>query len=354
MSKQHERISGIIPGLTPDIGHKVTDEDGHSGWGETRSEAEKALRVAQEHDVQWAEWDKRPIVGDLLPGYVLGPRIDRETAQREVEAAHVRRANERNRARSEYDTRTPTDSGSSSTDNGSEFLGKLIGGAIAIIAAIWFLFAVMIPLVVINAALIALGLGVAANGRRRHFLLGVSLVGAGFVVADYNIGWLTAGLVESFQFFRKLLPTFLYVNVAAGLAAAFVLARAYLDARHPITDGQARNRRAAGLAAGLMVVGLAFVVIQVNVDDQSPKEGPMGSLESTGGGIASQETKPVVATEAPGNGVESNVLNSALSDSTIEGTLFSFDCGDSCYLTITDVAGSERTALCVATLCDEW
>ncbi len=71
MSNKHENISGIIPGVTPDIGHKVSDDAGHTGYGQSRSEAEKALRVAQENDVDWAEKDTS-IIGKILPGYRLG------------------------------------------------------------------------------------------------------------------------------------------------------------------------------------------------------------------------------------------------------------------------------------------
>lgn len=41
-------------------------------------------------------------------------------------------------------------------------------------------------------------------------------------------------------------------------------------------------------------------------------------------------------------------------DGTIEGTIRSYECGDNCYLTITDAAGEEQTGLCAAPECADW
>ena len=74
MSNNHEHIGGLF-GLGPDIGDKVSDDAGHTGYGHSRSEAEEALRVAQENNVDWAEKDTRPIFS-FLPGHVLGNKLD--------------------------------------------------------------------------------------------------------------------------------------------------------------------------------------------------------------------------------------------------------------------------------------
>lgn len=83
MTDKHERIGAIIPEVTPDIGHKVSDDKGHTGYGHSRSEAEAALRVAQDNDVEWAEKDTRPLLG-ALPGHVLGSELGRADAAVEV------------------------------------------------------------------------------------------------------------------------------------------------------------------------------------------------------------------------------------------------------------------------------
>src|SRR5436305_15171376 len=39
---------------------------------------------------------------------------------------------------------------------------------------------------------------------------------------------------------------------------------------------------------------------------------------------------------------------------TMEGTISKFECGDNCYLTITDSKRKEHTGLCLAPLCNAW
>jgi hypothetical protein len=42
----------------------------------------------------------------------------------------------------------------------------------------------------------------------------------------------------------------------------------------------------------------------------------------------------------------------AQKNKTIVGTISGFECGDNCYLTITDKKGKEHQALCLADLCE--
>jgi hypothetical protein len=44
----------------------------------------------------------------------------------------------------------------------------------------------------------------------------------------------------------------------------------------------------------------------------------------------------------------------AYAASTLQGTIASYECGDNCYLNITDDAGGEHSGLCTASLCDPW
>lgn len=41
-------------------------------------------------------------------------------------------------------------------------------------------------------------------------------------------------------------------------------------------------------------------------------------------------------------------------DPVIEGVISAYDCGDNCYLTITDASGRAHGALCTAPLCRTW
>ncbi|HPE61270.1 MAG TPA: lysozyme inhibitor LprI family protein [Thiolinea sp.] len=41
-------------------------------------------------------------------------------------------------------------------------------------------------------------------------------------------------------------------------------------------------------------------------------------------------------------------------DRLLKGTIKSFECGDNCYLTVTDEAGKEQVGLCTAEMCGPW
>lgn len=46
--------------------------------------------------------------------------------------------------------------------------------------------------------------------------------------------------------------------------------------------------------------------------------------------------------------------SSVFAAGALEGEIVSYECGDNCYLTVKDKAGTEHTALCTAALCDDW
>lgn len=243
--------------MTPDIGHKVSDDDGHTGWGQTRSEAEKALRVAQEHDVESAEWDRRPLVGDVLPGYVLGPRIDRETGAREEEArvrAERETATTQERKRASYATHQET------SGEGSEIVGKLIAYLVVGFAILWFVFSVAIPLILMNIALIALIVGLSAQ-RWKLLLLGASILGASYVVLDYRMGGVTADFTRNVSFLAGFVRPIVYLNLAAGLTGAYLLIRELLNRRTAEPESPLAMSRTNLLAmGGLLAAGAATVL----------------------------------------------------------------------------------------------
>jgi hypothetical protein len=56
-----------------------------------------------------------------------------------------------------------------------------------------------------------------------------------------------------------------------------------------------------------------------------------------------------------GGGGESTKKGKSKAAKTIEGTISGYECGDNCYLTITDQKGKEHTGLCTAhPLCTRW
>ena len=158
---------------------------------------------------------------------------------------------------------------SSVADNsGAEIIGKLIGVIIVVVAIVWFVFSVAIPLLAINIAVIALTLA-AIRKEVSRFLLPLSVVGAAFVLTDYNNGWFTKTLATNVSFFADLIPVFLYINVFAGLFAAYFLIRNFLNKNAPREDsaGEFTKRNVVVMGCLLLVGGLT-VGLQTVVDSQ--------------------------------------------------------------------------------------
>lgn len=44
----------------------------------------------------------------------------------------------------------------------------------------------------------------------------------------------------------------------------------------------------------------------------------------------------------------------SLKNKSLVATIVSYECGDNCYLTVSDEQGTERVGLCAAPLCDTW
>jgi len=220
---------------------KITDRttglwDSH--WGATKGEAQEATFYEL----------KRKIAGFL------------------DDQANERARQEDQDARRRSEQRERTHESSDGDSSGSEAIGKLIGVVIIGIAIIWFVFSVAIPLFVINIAVIAL---ITATVRKqwRKLLLPVSIFGAALVFADYNNGWSTAKLVNSLSFFSGFIPVFLYANLGAGLIAAYLLIRDFLDGRNapPESAGEFSRRNMVAMG-GLILLGGATVAAQVHTD----------------------------------------------------------------------------------------
>ncbi len=44
----------------------------------------------------------------------------------------------------------------------------------------------------------------------------------------------------------------------------------------------------------------------------------------------------------------------SIKNQVLTATIAGYECGDNCYLTVTDDKGTQRTGLCAAPLCDAW
>ena len=129
-------------------------------------------------------------------------------------------------------------------------------------AVIWLIFAVAIPLILINTASIALITGL-SRSKWKTFFFSLSAFGAVLMVADYNLGWFTTALVSNISFLEQFIPFLFYLNVSAGLIAAYFLIRNYLDSTNPPEEEQGEFSKRNMIAMGSLVfVGALIIGLQ--------------------------------------------------------------------------------------------
>jgi hypothetical protein len=109
-----------------------------------------------------------------------------------------------------------------------EFLFKAIAVIAIVFAAIWLLFNVVVPIIVINASLLLLIASLIFKKHRKYLLI-ASVLGVLYIILDINFGWYTKSLPLSVKFFSNTIPYFYYLNIFAGLLGAGFLAKTLSD-----------------------------------------------------------------------------------------------------------------------------
>lgn len=167
----------------------------------------------------------------------------------------------RDRPRSGGSAGSYSSGGDSSLEEG---LVKLVIGLAIVAFVIWLIFAVIIPLAIVNSALLAL-IAAAASTRRRGIILIVAILGALYVLLDYNNNGLTQSLTKTLPFLAGRTSAFVYLNVAAGLVAAFLLLLPVVVDHFPNEEGE-NPKQHFYLAGGLVLVGGVIGVTQFYAD----------------------------------------------------------------------------------------
>ena len=152
---------------------------------------------------------------------------------------------------------------SSRSPSNEEALVKLIAGIVAVVAVVWFIFSVAVPLLIINVAVIALVAGLSQRSWQR-VAFPVSVLGVAFLMLDINRGWATDTLVSNVSFFADWIPAFFYANTIAGLVAAYLLAVNILNTRQRVhvSAGELTKRNTL-VMGGLLSVTAITVALQV-------------------------------------------------------------------------------------------
>ncbi|MFI4955140.1 MAG: zinc ribbon domain-containing protein [Gammaproteobacteria bacterium] len=135
--------------------------------------------------------------------------------------------------------------------------------------AVWLAFAVALPLVIINFAAICFIIGLTFNSDNKKYMFLLSLLGGIYIVTDYNKGWLTKMLVANVGFFEKVIPFFLYLNIAAGLIASYFLIRDFVNERNqPSSEEGEFSKRNLIIMGSLIAVGAATIALQKYFDSK--------------------------------------------------------------------------------------
>lgn len=187
--------------------------------------------------------------------------------QREKEEAEYQKRIQRQKEAEEAEYQQQSSYQTSSNEGDNSCL-VLIGFLIIVAAVLWFVFAVAIPLVLINIATISLIAGLARKDWSKY-LFPLSILGGIGIVFDYNYGWATEALVTNVPFFQEFIPAFFYFNIVTGLIAAYFLTRNLLNDKYGISEREFSKRNLIIMGC-LVITGGLTIGLQKYFDLQSP------------------------------------------------------------------------------------
>jgi hypothetical protein len=107
----------------------------------------------------------------------------------------------------------------------------------------------------------------------QKWLFPVSILGAAYLVIDYNKRWLSGFLPKQVHFFTHAIPFFYYVNVVAGIVALYFLVRNFLNARHSEEKQMHEfSKRNLIIMGALLLLGSATFGVQKYVEYRAYSE----------------------------------------------------------------------------------
>jgi len=155
--------------------------------------------------------------------------------------------------------------------DGTDLIALLVKWVVYVLlffGAVWLALAVALPLVIINISVISIIIGLSI-GKNKKYLFLLSLLGAIFILMDYNKGWFTKSLVSNVSFFEKAIPFFLYLNIAAGLIASYFLIRDFANERNQTSGEEGEfSRRNLIIMGSLLAVGATTIALQKYFDSK--------------------------------------------------------------------------------------
>jgi len=176
------------------------------------------------------------------------------------------------------------------------------------IGAVWLAFAIVLPLVILNAALVLLVCGLIWNENAKVFFA-IALGGAIYLLLDIHYHGLSASLMARAIFFQTFIPICVYVNITSALIAAYLLFR--------IAPGDGVNefsKRNLIVLAATGVTGICLVLVNIFVNGDNYV---IASTAPAYSAPAQVQTAPVVTAPQPATAINGGTPDSArLADST--------------------------------------
>jgi len=261
----------------------ISGDDNH-GWNCTITDKDTGVKVCQ-WGVSKAEAQEKTFQALII-----------ELENYEAEQMAKKEATEY-RSRREYQN---THQATSNDEDDNSWIGKIIGFCLVVAAIIWFVFSVAVPLIIINIASISLIAGL-VKMHWNKYLFPISILGTVIIIFDYNNGWSTKTLVNNVSFFADFIPVFLYINISAGLVAAYFIVRNYLNENKPQVENESEfSKRNLIVMGSLLVVGSFTVGLQKYFDTR------IQSFET----VNSKTDDLILGDEGPKHG-EGNTNNSS-------------------------------------------
>lgn len=141
----------------------------------------------------------------------------------------------------------PTKSYSSSSGEGglTEFFGKIIGwlivAAIIVMVVVWLALNIVLPVVLLNSALILTVLALSFKQHKTLFAV-FALVGGGYMILDIINGWFSANFVENVVKNPEWISAFVYINaIAIGLSTWFLVQPILSNVKLNSTSNKRKN-----------------------------------------------------------------------------------------------------------------
>lgn len=125
------------------------------------------------------------------------------------------------------------------------------------VGAVWLVFVIVLPLMLLNAALILLTCGLIWK-QQSKILYGAAIAGIIYLLADIYFEGLSNSLIGRAAFFQELLAICVYLNIAASLIAAYLLFRT-----PPIAQTSEFSRRNLILSSVLAISGTGLVLVNI-------------------------------------------------------------------------------------------